>query len=79
VFMIGEGAGFPGFKENVVRAVMEAKLHDQFGEPVVHERDKGQNLYVASRGAAELARRVLVAPTACGIPDRSGPLARCRP
>lgn len=78
VFMIGESAGFRGFRQNVVRAIMEADLPVQNGEPVVHENNL-HSRFVASKGAAEMARRVLVAPTDWGYPEGVEGVPRCRP
>ena len=57
-FMIGESAGFPKFKDDVVHAIMDSGLRNQVGEPVVHQRAGEQNLFIASKGAAHIAQRI---------------------
>jgi hypothetical protein len=78
VFMIGESAVLPGFKENVVRAVMEAGLPEQNRDIIVHQ-DKYRSIFAVSKGAAEIAKRILVSPTGWAYPAGVEGLPRCRP
>ncbi|KAF2670268.1 hypothetical protein BT63DRAFT_233370 [Microthyrium microscopicum] len=77
VLMIGESAEFPDFKEHVVQTIMALGLSTQTSEPAVHLQKNGQSLFTASKGAAEMARRVLDAPYGCAWPDNERP-PHCR-
>jgi hypothetical protein len=67
VLLLGESAGTERFKEEVMKAVMESDK--QVEAPVIHGGKEVDPLFVASRGAAEMSRRIWEAPVWCGFPQ----------
>jgi hypothetical protein len=68
VLLLGESAGTERFKEEVTKAVMERD--QQVEAPVIHDGKEVDPLFVASRGAAEISRRIWEAPVWCGFPQQ---------